>query len=144
MSFYSFSITTPANTAVTSKQKTTLKLEVGIIHKVQIRIPAGQQGLCHCYIQQGLHQIAPKNPGGDFHGDDEKIEYSEYYELKRGLTDLVVFTWNTDDTYAREIIVSLGILRKKYLPQAYFERAEVEKGMIAQSLEKLSKWIGGF
>ena len=115
MPFFSFSITTPANTAKKDAQKTQIDLCPGVIHLVRIRIPPGSAGLLHCVVNHHLHQIAPSNADEDFHGDNDPIEYREWYELEGQDTQLLVVTWNEDDTYDHEILVQFGVLPAEVL-----------------------------
>jgi len=115
MPFFSFSITTLANTAKASAEKTKITLCPGVIHLVRVRIPPGSAGLLHCYINHHLHQIAPANAGEDFHGDNDPIEYREWYELEGQDTELEVVTWNEDDTYEHEVLIQLGVLPAEVL-----------------------------
>jgi len=118
MPFFSYSITTLKSTAETSKKKTVMTLSPGVIHRVRIRIPPGSQGLLHCHVNHHLHQIEPSNTGEDFYGDDEIIEYDEFYELKGTDTQLSAYTWNEDTEHDHKIIVQFGVLPKwVLLPQ---------------------------
>ena len=112
MSYYSFSITTPKNTAKTDKKKTVITLGSGVIHNVRVRIPPGSRGVLHCQVNHHLHQIAPTGEEDDFHGDDENITYKEFYEIKGTDTKLDVLTWNTSTKYEHEIILQFGVLPK--------------------------------
>jgi len=110
MSYYSFSVTTPKNTAKTDKKKTEITLGPGVIHNVRVRIPPGSRGLLHCQVNHHLHQIAPTGEEDDFHGDDEDITYKEFYEIKGTDTVLDVLTWNESTKYEHEIILQFGVL----------------------------------
>ncbi len=112
MSYYSFSIITPKNTPKSAKKKTMITLGSGVIHRVRIRIPPGPRGLVHCQVNHHLHQIAPTGEEDDFHGDDENIDYSEFYELRGTDTKLDVFTWNTSTLYDHEVLLQFGVLPK--------------------------------
>ena len=109
MPFFSFSISTEANRSKANALSTKLLLCPGIIHRINVRIPPGSEGLLHCQIKHGLYQISPTRDG-DWHGDDERITYREFYDLNGGPFELVTFTWNDDDTYPHEIIIGFGVL----------------------------------
>ena len=81
MGYFSFTITTKEDTPKTEKKITKIKLSVGVIHTVRIRIPGGQKGVCHTQILHNKTHIAPTNSSGDFHGDGEKETYKEYHVL---------------------------------------------------------------
>ena len=109
MPYFSFSITTDANTSKAKADRTPLLLTPGVIHRVNVRIPPGSEGLLHCHVNHGNYQIAPTR-SGDWHGDDERISYREHYDLSGGPIELTAFTWNDDDTYGHEIIIGFGVL----------------------------------
>lgn len=110
MSYFSFTVTTPANTPEARKQQTKLTLSSGVIHQVRIRIPPGHANLAHLQIKHHLHQIVPSNADGDVHGDDDVIEYQEFYELHGTDTVLVAETWNEDETYEHSFLLGFGVL----------------------------------
>ena len=115
MPFFSFSITTPANIAEKTPLRTKVDLCPGVVHLVRVRIPPGSAGLLHIVINHHLHQIAPANAGENFHGDNDPIEYREWYELEGQDTELEVVTWNEDDTFEHEILIQLGVLPAEVL-----------------------------
>lgn len=123
MPFFSFSITTPLNTPRAAKKKTEMSLSPGIIHRVRVRIPPGSKGLLHCIIWHHLHQIAPLGEGQDFHGDDEIIDYQDFYPIKGLDTRLDAYTWNESTNYDHEIILQFGVLPRWVLvPYAVGEK----------------------
>ena len=109
MPYFSKSITTAANKSKANADKTPFLLTPGVIHRVDVRIPPGSEGLLHCHINHGIYQIAPTRDG-DFHGDDERISYREHYDLGGGPFELTLHTWNEDDTFPHEIILGFGVL----------------------------------
>ncbi len=109
MPFFSFSITTSANTSKANADRTPLLLCPGVIHRINVRIPPGSEGLLHCHINHGIYQISPTR-GNDWHGDDERISYREFYDLNGGPFEITAFTWNDDDTYPHELILGFGVL----------------------------------
>jgi hypothetical protein len=108
--FYDFAITIPANTPKASPVVTELKLTAGVIHRVEIQFPAGCMGLAHIAINDGLHQLLPTNPDGDFASDDYVIPIDEYYPMPGGDYILTARGWNMDDTYPHTLSVRIGIL----------------------------------
>jgi len=123
MSFYSYSILTAAKTGETTKKKTPMILGPGVIHWVRIRIPPGSQGLLHCHVNHHVHQIIPSNDDGNFFGDDEIIEYDEFYELKAPLTTVDAYTWNDDTEHDHTMILQFGVLPKwVLLPQLFAQQ----------------------
>jgi len=61
-------------------------------------------------VNHHLHQIAPTGEEDDFHGDDENIDYREFYPLRGLDTQLDVYTWNTSTDHDHEVILMFGVL----------------------------------
>jgi len=109
---YEFTITTPANTPESSKQKTVLKLEAGTITDLKVLFPPGCAGLHYLQICKGGHQIFPKQLNY-FRGDNVLLDfpspdillYDQPYELD-------AYTWNEDDTYDHSVDIYIEITRK--------------------------------
>jgi len=96
---YIYEITTPSNTPETSKQKTVLQLEKGIIKRIDVFFPPGPAGLLKVQICQGIHQVFPKNTDGYFASEFETISYDDEYAILEPPYQLEAYTWNEDDTY---------------------------------------------
>jgi len=113
--FYVRTITVPANTSKSSPYRETLLAVKGVIHRVIIIIPAGHFGLTGLRILHENTPIAPNNPDGWFKGDNVKIDYNEFYELRSFPALLEFEAYNEDDTYDHEFIIGIGILPKSAL-----------------------------
>ena len=87
-----------------------VKVTDGVIHKIQIVFPAGCSGLVHVAIYDGGHPIAPSTAGQYYRGDDEVVDFPEFYEIKGGTRYLQIIGWNEDDTYDHTIMVRIFIL----------------------------------
>ena len=112
---YKFSITTDANTPVTSKKKTVLKLARGIIHQLDVQFPSGPSGLLHVHINDAIHQIFPYNTDENFASSNVNIRFREFIPLLEEPYQLDAFTWNEDDTYEHLVIIRIGILPAKVI-----------------------------
>lgn len=117
---YRFGITTPANTAEANKQKTLLKLCQGVIHQIDITFPAGPAGLLKMHINRGLYQVWPNTASQVFAADDTTISFREHFELNNSPFELEAWTWNLDDTYEHDIIIRIGILKRKFILRRLF------------------------
>ena len=117
---YHFTISTPANTSKSNPQLTRLKLSRGVIHQIDIFIPAGHEGLAHLVINRGLHQVWPSNYGEDFNGDDSDISFREHYRLTKAPYLLECYTWNEDTSYAHSFILRVGILPEEVIVRRLF------------------------
>lgn len=107
---FRFGITTSANTASTSKQRTDLKLAHGIVTQIDVQFPPGPQGLLHLQITDSLHQIWPFNPNEDFASDFVNISFREFIPVITEPYEFQAYTWNEDDTYDHYLIIRIGIL----------------------------------
>lgn len=117
---YRWKISIPKNTLEGSKLKTTLKMERGVVHQIDIVFPSGPVGLAHIQINRGLHQVWPTNASGSFAADNTMISFKEYYEIISKPLQLEAYTWNLDDTYDHSIIIRIGILERRYLVRRFF------------------------
>lgn len=109
---YQFNISTLAGTSELSPKKTKLKLEKGIIHKLEVDFPSGSQHNLRLRILEGGHVAWPRNPSSDFRGDNVLIEFREHYPMTRDPLELWAHTWNTDDTNNHVLIIRIGMLPK--------------------------------
>lgn len=107
---FSFSITTPANTAETAKLPTVLKIGYGIIHQIDIQFPMGPSGLLHLHINNALNQVWPYNTGEDFALDATTVRFREFIKSLEEPFQLTAYTWNEDDTYEHTVFIRIGIL----------------------------------
>ncbi len=122
--FYDFSFTIPINTTKDSPFRQNIKLTHGIIHRVEIGFPSGCAGLAHLRFKDGLHQLWPTNPDGDFNTDNYTIAFNEYHEFFRAPYILTLVGWNLDDTYPHTLEIRLGILPVEVLaPEETFIQA---------------------
>ncbi len=118
MSFYSLVFTVPKNTLEENPYQQKLKISQGIIHQVNVLIPAGHKGLTGCGIDIGLHQIAPTNQNEWFHGSGVMFSYPEHVEVPDGVTELNLRGYNLDDTNNHEFVVAVGVLPADLLMNA--------------------------
>lgn len=107
---YSFSISTPANTAATAKKRTVLPLRRGIIHQIDVLFPPGPAGLLHLGINRAETQFFPYNADGDFSSDNDSFSFREHIPLLAAPYQLEAYTYNLDTVYDHLVIIRLGIL----------------------------------
>ena len=96
-------------------ETTDLKVSGGIIHRINIQFPAGCAGLVNVQIYDGGHPIAPTTQGQYYRGDDEIVEFNEFYPIIIAPRLLTIKGFNTDDTYNHQIQVRIFILPKEVL-----------------------------
>ena len=107
---FRYKISTPANTAETAKQKTTLKVAYGIVTQIDVQFPPGPVGLLHLHINNALHQVWPFNTGEDFASHNVNITFRDFIPVLVDPYEFQAYTWNTDDTLAHLLIIRIGIL----------------------------------
>lgn len=113
--FYETRITTPANTPQDEAKETIIKVQSGIIHRIEVQIPPGARGLSHAQIYYHEHQIFPSNLEGFFTGDNTSISFKDHFKINTLPLQLKILTWNDDDTFQHDIIIRIGILPESVL-----------------------------
>jgi len=112
-----------------AKSETTLAVTRGLIWLVEIEFPPGCCGLAHLQIFDGSYQVAPSTPGESFHGDAVTLSLDDLYMKDAAPWQLIVKTWNTDDTYDHQLTVRVGQAQSeaemsRYMPAVSFENFE--------------------
>lgn len=96
-----------------------LTVEGDILDMVRIRFPPGPAALLKITIFYGNEQLFPAEEGTYFVGDNEIIEWSEYYPLPEHPTRLRIRAVNEDDTYEHSFYL---VLNTKYRQELAEER----------------------
>jgi len=109
MPIYSRKFTVPA----ASSKEFTIDIEGDVITYVRIRYPPGPIGLLRVAIFYGIKQIFPYEEETWFYGDDEIIEWDEYWELPEERTTLRIKAVNDDDTYEHSFYLIINVQRKE-------------------------------
>ena len=94
-----------------------LTIEGDIIDMVRIRFPLGPAALLKVAIFYGNEQLFPAEKGTFFVGDNEIIEWSEYYPLPEHPTRLRIRAINEDDTYEHSFYLVLNTKYKQELAE---------------------------
>jgi len=140
MSYFSKTISVPANTASEDFISETFDIQFGIVHRIHISIPSGHAGLTGIRVLQGLHQIAPTSGSEWFSGDDLELDYTEFIEVDETPFELTVDAYNEDDTYAHTFRVGVGVMpRYVMLPQEILQ--EILRG-VSSLMAGMAKWFG--
>ena len=96
-----------------------LEIEGDIIDMVRIRFPPGPSGLLKVAIFYGNEQLFPVENGTFFQGDNEIIQWSEYWLLPEAKTRLRIRAINEDDTYEHSFYL---VINTKYKHEMLEER----------------------
>ena len=112
---YSIAVTTPKNTPESAPLRTELPLEVGIIHKVELDFPSGNQFLHRVQMHRYGSYIFPKNAQGLFTADGFVISFRENVEITDDPRGIWIHSWNLDEDNDHTVLVRIGILPKAIL-----------------------------
>jgi len=130
MAIYSRKLTAPAS----STQEYEIELEGDVITFVRLRFPPGPQGLLKVSVLYGIHQLFPHEADTYFAGDDEIIEWQEYWPLPERITKIRVKVQNDDDTYEHSCYLVLNVQ----------DREEMLATQIANAVRSAIRRIFGF
>jgi len=70
-------------------------------------------GLLKVAIYYGIKKIFPSEEDQWFAGDDETIEWTEWYELPESPCKLRIVAINDDDTYDHSVLVRIATIERK-------------------------------
>jgi len=113
MPIYTAVLTIPANTPKDDPRKTQVELKRAVLTEISIRIPAGHHALTGIRILYGDLQLFPEEVGTWLQGDDEVIDWQEYFELPDDPTRLRIEGYNEDDTYEHSFYLRFATLPKR-------------------------------
>ncbi|RLI78033.1 hypothetical protein DRP04_10590 [Archaeoglobales archaeon] len=131
MAIYSRKFTVPPDT----EREFSISLDGDVITYVRIRYPPGPCGLLRIAFFYGPKQIFPYEEETWFYGDDEIIEWQEYYEVPERPMPLTIKAINDDDTYEHSFYVVINVQDKKYL------LAQQLANSIARALRRLLGFV---
>ena len=102
---FMLNITTVKNTAIASYLETKIILPIGRINRIWIEFPKGCAGLVGFQIWRNPNQIFPIPPGQWMLGDNFIIPLSFTHIIYTHPYELVVRSYNLDDTYNHRIML---------------------------------------
>ena len=130
MTIYSRAFTVPASTT----EEFEIEIQGDLVDMVRLRFPPGPAGLLKISVFYGNEQIWPAEAGTFFAGDNEVIQWSEYWPLPEAKTKLRIKAVNEDDTYEHSFYI---VINTKYTSELIEER-------LAKSIAKLINPIYSF
>ena len=138
---YTASITTPAQTAQSDPLDTRLRVSSGLIWLFEVNFPPGCCGLVHVQIFDGLYQVIPATPRETLYSDAETQRFDDLYFKQFAPYELLIRTWNLDETFDHKTQVRIGMACSKaemsrYMPSIAFE--DFEK-LLAESMARQEK-----
>lgn len=109
--FYSQDIVVPANTLKASYQSDTIKLTKGVVTRIAVFFPWGCAGLVYAQVIRKTWQVFPLSRGQWMSGNDRIIDFETSIDLFSEPYDLIVRTYNEDDTYNHTINVAFEMIK---------------------------------
>ena len=131
MPVYSRKVTVNAS----STKEEEIEIRGDIITKVRIRFPPGPSGLLKVAINYGIKRVFPFEEDTWFYGDDEIIEWEEYWEFPEKPLKLKIVAENEDDTYDHSFYL---VLVTKYKHEMLFSL--IAKAIIT-AFKRLFGWV---
>ncbi len=110
---YKVDIPVSANVAIKDATNITMGLTKGRIKKVEVYFPWGCAGLVGIQIIRNTWQLAPLTRGEWLTGNDLLLSHTYDYDLNVEPYELIVKSYNLDDTYEHTPFVIIEIIRDK-------------------------------
>ena len=132
--FQWFSISTPANTAVTNPKETVIKIDTGIINEWKVEIPSGHAGLTGFQVHDKNVSIFPRSRDEWISGDNTKFEVLDEYEVRKESCRLIAKTYNEDTKFAHAVKIGINVIK---------QHEELLLSEINKNLIKIKQLLGG-
>lgn len=110
---YKIDVAIPANTSILAATDTTMILTKGRIKKVEVYFPWGCAGLAGIQIIRNTWQLAPLTRGQWLKGNDLLLSHTYDYDLNVEPYELIIKSYNVDDTYQHTPFVIIEIMRDR-------------------------------
>ena len=107
---FTASISTALSTGETNPDSNIIDLRWGIIHRLEVDIPGGHNGLTGIRFYHAEIQKWPTTPGQWLQGNNVQIGFNVFHVLLSEPFFLRVETFNSDTTYNHIIHVRIGVL----------------------------------
>lgn len=123
---YTANITTSSGTTKEAPKRTSIKVNKGLVYRVEFYFPPGSMGLMGVAVLDGLYQCWPSTPGVFFITDDETIGFDDLFIKEAEPYEFTVLTYNEDDTYNHFVSVRLGLVSRevflaRFMPTKSYE-----------------------
>jgi len=117
-----------------------LTVEGDVLDLVRIRFPPGPAALLKVAIFYGNEQLFPAEEGTYFLGDNEVIEWSEFWPLPEAKTRLRIKAVNEDDTYEHSFYL---VINTKYNHELAEERLARRLASLIRPLSSVFRALAG-
>ena len=108
--FYEVQLTIPAGTLASAPVKALMAVHPGKVHAVEVIFPDGCTWDVSVVIYLWSQQVWPSNPQAAFHGNNERIAFSEDFLLDQKPFEFEVRGWAPGTRYEHVPIVRIGVL----------------------------------
>lgn len=108
---YSTEVTVPANTTKADYQSDTLKLTKGVITRISVFFPWGCAGLVYVQVVRRTWQVFPLTRGEWLNGNNRAFNFRSRIELTSEPYELIIRSYNLDDTYQHKPVVSVEMVK---------------------------------
>lgn len=152
---YSATITTTHGATELTATETKLIINKGLIWMIEVEYPWGCCGFVHVQIFDCNYQLFPATPGEYLKGDGILAKYDDLYFKGSAPYELIIKTWNEDETYDHTIQVRIGLATleaymSRYIPSMTWDKlaemiAQIETTQEAEkerAIQTLQEEIG--
>jgi len=107
--FFAWDITVSANKLESDPKTQILKLTKGVVTRMDIKFPAGCNGLVKARLLRSEFQLVPLSRGEWVTGDDETVVTETYYPLEETPAELKFVGCSPGSRYGHTVTVRVGI-----------------------------------
>lgn len=111
--FYVWDITIPADTSEDNAKTQNLPISIGVITRISIKFARGCHGMVGVRLNRFLFQLVPLSAGEWVTGDNEAVDFQEYFEIKEVPPVLVFKGCSPGTSYAHTVTVRISLLPKR-------------------------------
>lgn len=111
--FYAWDITIPKDTSKAEPVSQDLPIATGIITRISVKFARGCHGLVGVRLNWQLFQLVPLSAGEWMTGDDEAVDFQEFFEVKEPNPILVFKGCSPGTSYSHSVTVRITVLPKR-------------------------------
>lgn len=130
--YFAAEVLTPANTPASAPVVTRLRVYPGVVRQVWLGFPPGCYGLAHIQVWYCGWQVWPYTPQTSYHWDNYVFAIEDRYPLVEEPLELVLKTWNLDDSYDHTL--TFGCIIDELVPED--ELRSLHESLVALGLLK--------
>ena len=85
----------------------------GLVYQVEFDAPFGSEGMLHCQVFDGGHQLWPSSLDASFHSPGFVISFADTYLKETPPFLFDIMTWNLDDSLEHFMQVRIGLVSEE-------------------------------